>query len=241
MKTFPIKLSKEITKDDDIVDLILSVMDIVEKDIIVIAQKIISKQEGRVIKLDSVSPSLLAEGISSQYQKDPRIVELILNESKRIVRMRNGVIIVETKQGLICANAGIDESNVPEGYATLLPINPDTSASKIRTDIKNKTGKNVAVIISDTFGRPFRLGQTNQAIGVSGIMPILDYEGTQDNFGRIMRVTAIAVIDEIAGTAELEMKKKENIPIVIIRDYDYEFSDDSMTKIIRKDTDDLFK
>ncbi len=241
MKTIPVRLSKEITKDDNIVDLILSVMDIDEKDILVIAQKIISKQEGRIIKLDSISPSLLAEGIGSQYQKDPRIIELILNESKRIVRMRNGVIIVETKQGLICANAGIDESNVPEGYVTLLPINPDASARKIRDDIKNKTGKNVAVIISDTFGRPFRLGQTNQAIGVSGIMPILDYEGTQDNFGRVMRVTAIAVIDEIAGVAELEMKKKENTPVVIIRNYDYELSDDSMTKIIRQERDDLFK
>ena len=241
MKTIPVKLSKEITKDTDIVSLLLPSVEIEEKDIIVIAQKIISKKEGRIIKLDSVIPSLLAEGISSQYQKDPRIVELILNESNRIVRMKNGVIIVKTKQGFICANAGIDESNVPEGYVTLLPINSDRSASNIRTDIKNKTGKNVAVLISDTFGRPFRLGQTNHAIGVSGITPILDYEGTQDNFGRIMRVTEIAIIDEIAGAAELEMKKKENTPIVIVRDYDYEFSDDSMTKIIRPEKDDLFK
>ncbi len=241
MKTIPVKIDKEITKDEDLVSLILSSVDIEEKDILVIAQKIISKNEGRMIKLSSVTPSLLAEGISSQYQKDPRIVELILNESKRIVRMQNGVIIVETKQGFICANAGIDESNVPDGYVTLLPINSDSSASKIRMDIKNKTGKNIAVIISDTFGRPFRLGQTNQAIGVSGIIPILDFEGTQDTFGKIMRVTAIAIIDEIAGTAELEMKKKENIPVVIIRNYDYEHSDDSMTKIIRPESDDLFK
>ena len=241
MKTIPVKLSNEITQDDNIADLILSRMDIEEKDIIVIAQKIISKQEGRIIKLDSVTPSLLAEGISSQYQKDPRIVELILNESKRIVRMQKGVIIVETKQGLICANAGIDESNVIDGHVTLLPINSDESASKIRTTIKNRTQKNVSVIISDTFGRPFRLGQTNQAIGVSGIMPILDYAGTQDNFGRIMRVTAIAIIDEIASVAELDMKKKDNVPIVVIRDYDYELSDESIDKIIRPERDDLFK
>lgn len=241
MKTIPIKLSNEITQGDDIVDLILSRIDIEEKDIVVIAQKIISKQEGRIIKLDSVIPSLLAEGISSQYQKDPRIVELILNESKRIIRMQKGVLIVETKQGLICANAGIDESNVLDGHVTLLPINPDESASKIRTAIKNKIKKNVAIIISDTFGRPFRMGQTNQAIGVSGITPILDYAGTQDNFGRVMRVTAIAIIDEIASTAELDMKKKDNVPIVVIRDYDYELSDESMDKIIRPERDDLFK
>ena len=125
-----------------------------------------------MIDLSTVMPSLLAEGIGSQYQKDPKIIELILSESKRIVRMKNGILIVETNQGFICANAGIDESNIQEGYATLLPVNSDTSAQRIRKKIFEKSNKNIAVIISDTFGRPFRMGQTNHAIGVSGLNPI---------------------------------------------------------------------
>ena len=241
MKTIPVLLDKQIEEGDDIVALIAASADIQDGDILVIAQKIISKQEGRLVKLDSITPSLLAEGISSQYQKDPRVVELILGESKRIVRMQNGVIIVETLHGLICANAGIDESNVPDGYATLLPLNSDKSAQQIRSGIENKIGKKIGVIISDTFGRPFRMGQTNQAIGVSGIKPILDYSGTCDFYEKILRVTAIAIIDELAGTAELEMKKNSNTPVVIIRDYDYDVSDGSISEIIRPEKDDLFR
>lgn len=241
MKTIPVKLPKEIEKDDNIANLIVSSVNVENDDIVIIAQKIISKQEGRIRKLGSVTPSLLAQGISSQYQKDPRVVELILNESRRIVRMHNGVLIVETTNGLICANAGIDESNVKENCVTLLPLDSDNSARRIRNNIKNKTGKNVAVIISDTFGRPFRMGQTNQAIGISGIKPILNYEGTKDSFGRAMRVTAIAIVDEIAGAAELEMKKASNIPVVVVRGYGYEFFDDGMSEIIRPKEDDLFK
>ena len=241
LKTIPVVLDKEIVQGDNLPEIIASSVKIQDGDILVIAQKIISKQEGRLIKLNSITPSLLAEGISSQYQKDPRIVQLILDESKRIVRMQNGVIIVETHDGIICANAGIDESNVPDGYAILLPLNSDKSAQQIRSEIKSKTGKNVGVIISDTFGRPFRMGQTNQSIGISGIKPILDYSGTSDAFGRILRVTAIAIVDELAGTAELEMKKKSNTPVVIIRDYDYDVSDDSISTIIRPEKDDLFR
>ncbi|HIC05539.1 MAG TPA: coenzyme F420-0:L-glutamate ligase, partial [Candidatus Nitrosopelagicus sp.] len=165
LEIIPVKIQKEIEPDDDLVDLILESSEVNDGDILVFSQKIVSKNDGRILSLSSVNPSLLANGIASSYGKDPRLVELILSESKRIVRMENGIIIVETKHGFVCANAGIDESNVQDGYATLLPDNPDQSANLLKGKIEQKTGKNIAVIISDTFGRPFRLGQTNVAIG----------------------------------------------------------------------------
>ena len=241
MQIIPIHIKKEITVDDDLSELILHSGDILDGDILVIAQKIISKQEGRTVKLSSVSPSLLSQGISSQYDKDPNIVELILSESKRIVRMNNGVLIVETHDGLICANAGIDESNVMDGYATLLPLDSDISAQIIRRNILKKTGKNVAVIISDTFGRPFRMGQTNCAIGISGLNPILDYAGTLDSFKRTLRVTAIAVADELSSSAELVMEKTKKCPVAIIRDYSFNIGENKINDLIRPENEDLFK
>lgn len=196
-----------------------------EGDILVLAQKIISKHEGRMIDLSTVTPSLLAEGLSAQYCKDSRIVELILSESKRIIRLGKGIIIVETKNGFICANAGIDESNVKDGYATLLPINSDVSAKTIREKIKQQSNKNIAIIISDTFGRPFRMGQTNYAIGISGLNPIIDYTDTLDSFKRILRVSAIAIADELSSAAELVMGKSLNCPVAIIRNYSFKLED----------------
>jgi len=155
----PVHIEKEIDSSDNISKLISQSAKLNDGDILVIAQKIISKQEGRVVALSTVTPSLLAQGIGSQYHKDPRVVELILSESKRIVRMKNEIIIVQTHTGFICANAGIDESNVKDGYATLLPADSDLSAQKIRDDIKNNFSKDVAVVVSDTFGRPFRMGK----------------------------------------------------------------------------------
>ena len=241
MQIIPIHIKKEITVDDDLSELILHSGDILDGDILVIAQKIISKQEGRTVKLSSVSPSLLSQGISSQYDKDPNVVELILSESKRIVRMNRGIIIVETHNGFICANAGIDESNVANGYATLLPLNSDTSAQIIRQNIFKKTGKTVAVIISDTFGRPFRTGQTNCAIGISGLKPVLDYAGTLDSFKRTLRVTAIAVADELSSSAELVMEKTKKCPVAIIRDYSFNVGENKIIDLIRPENEDLFK
>ena len=241
MQIIPIHIEKEIEPSDDISEIILKSEKLNDGDILVIAQKIISKQEGRLIDLSTVTPSLLAEGISSQYQKDPKIIELILSESKRIVRMKNGILIVETNQGFICANAGIDESNIKEGYATLLPLNSDISAQKIRKKILEQSNKNVAVIISDTFGRPFRMGQTNHAIGVSGLNPILDYEGTLDSFNKILRVTAIAIVDELASASELVMGKSLKCPFAIIRDYSFEVEDHTIDELIRPEHEDLFR
>jgi coenzyme F420-0:L-glutamate ligase/coenzyme F420-1:gamma-L-glutamate ligase len=241
LQIIPIPIEKEITPDDDLSKLILNSGDILDGDVLVIAQKIISKQEGRMIELSTVSPSLLAQGISSQYNKDPALVELILSESKRIVRLKNGLIIVETNGGFICANAGIDESNVIDGFATLLPVNSDKSAEIIRTSILNKTGKNVAVIISDTFGRPFRMGQTNCAIGISGLNPILDYAGTLDSFKRVLRITAIAIADELSSAAELVMGKTKKCPVVIVRNYSFKVGCNTIHDLIRPENEDLFK
>ena len=241
LQILPVHIEKEITIDDNLSKIIINSTDIVDGDILVIAQKVISKQEGRIVALSSVKPSLLSEGISSQYNKDPRIIELILSESKRIVRMKSGLIIVETNHGFICANAGIDESNVADGFATLLPLNSDKSAKLIRNKILDETGKNIAIIIADTFGRPFRMGQTNCAIGISGLNPILDYSGTLDSFDRILRVTAIAIADELSAAAELVMEKTKKSPVVIIRNYPYDLMDKSIDDLIRPENEDLFK
>ena len=241
LQVIPIKIQKEIESGDNLVDLILESFEINDGDVLVFSQKIISKNEDRILSLSSVNPSLLADGIASSYGKDPRLVELILSESKRIVRMENGIIIVETKHGFVCANAGIDESNVQDGYATLLPDDPDKSANLLKDRIKQKTGKNVAIIISDTFGRPFRLGQTDVAIGIAGLEPILDYNGKPDTFGKIMQVTAIAVADEICSTSELVMGKVQKCPIAVIRNYNFSSSTAKIQEMLRSDHDDLFR
>ena len=241
MQIIPIQFDNEISSSDDISQLIVNSSEINEGDIVVVAQKIVSKQEGRIVNLSEVTPSLLAEGIASQYQKDPRAVELVLSETKRIVRMNNGIIIVETNNGLICANAGVDESNVKEGFATILPVDSDKSAQNIRDKIKEKTSKSTAVIISDTFGRPFRMGQTNCAIGISGLNPILDYEGTKDTFGKVLRVTEIAVADELSSAAELVMGKTLKCPAAIIRDYSFNPEERLISDLIRPENEDLFR
>jgi len=244
LEIIPVKIDKEIQQNDDIYELFsssISKQEIKDNDIIIITQKIISKQEGRTVQLSTIKPSLLARGIGSEYRKDPRVVQKILEESKRIVRLSNGVIISETIQGFVCANAGVDESNVKQGYVTLLPKDPSTSAQKLRDKIKKKTGKNVAVIISDTFGRPFRMGQTNCAIGVSGISVISNYIGTKDIFGRILHVTEIAIVDELCSASELVMGKALNIPIAIIRNYKFNESADSIKDLIRPKSEDLFR
>jgi len=243
IQIIPVKIKEDIQPSDDIVALILSSSksSINDGDVIVISQKIISKKEGRVVNLNSIIPSELSVGISSAYEKDPRLVEAILSESKRIVRMENGVIIVETNHNFICANAGIDESNVEKGFATLLPVDPDKSAKKIRDAVLQITGKNTAVIISDTFGRPFRLGQTDHAIGIAGIESIKNYEGKPDTFGKIMRVTAIAIVDELCAAAELVMGKTEKSPAAIIKNYSFESKNDNISSIIRDEDEDLFR
>ncbi len=244
LQIIPVKVSSEIKPGDDLVEILLKTKagrELKEGDILVFTQKIISKQEGQKIDLTKIRPTLLAIGIASAYKKDPRIVQLILDETKRIIRMKNGIIISQTRHGLVCANAGIDESNMEKGFATLLPKDSDSSAQKIRRRIKTRTGKNVVVIISDTFGRPFREGQTDVAIGVSGISPIVDYEGKQDNFKRVLRVTAIAIADEISSATELVRGKTLCTPIAIVRNYKFDKKNGTLQDLLRVKSLDLFR
>jgi coenzyme F420-0:L-glutamate ligase / coenzyme F420-1:gamma-L-glutamate ligase len=244
VQIIPILIDKEIETGDDLAGLILSSPskpEIQDGDILVITQKIISKQEGGMVSLSNITPTILATGIASEYKKDPRLVQLILDQTKYIIRMSDGIIISETTNGLVCANAGVDESNVKDGFVTLLPKNADDSAKRLCNEIGKRTGKNVAVIISDTFGRPFREGQTNCAIGISGISSIIDYVGTKDSFGKILHVTAIAIADEICSASELVMGKALKIPVVIIRNYKISNSDGSIGDLIRKRSKDLFR
>jgi len=241
LEVIPLSIKREIGTDDKLVDVILSSKPKFEDgDILVLSQKIVSKQEGRIVNISLVIPSILALGIGSEYEKDPKLIEIILSETKRIVRMGHGILIVETKNGLICANAGVDESNVNNGYATLLPSNPDKSARNLRDEIFKKTKKNVAVLISDTFGRPFRMGQTDCAIGVSGIDSIIDFQGKKDTFGKILRITAIAIADELCSASELVKGKTLQNPAAIIRNYKFTPTEGTMKSLLRPDDEDLF-
>ena len=211
-------------------------------DVVVVAQKVVSKAEGRFVFLGSVKPSAEAKRIAGAMRKDPRHVEVILRETKRVVRRRGPHLIVETRHGLVCANAGVDKSNVGgQDAVTLLPKDPDKSARRIRDQIKQRTGKVVSVIVSDTFGRPWRLGQTNVAIGLSGMRPLIDYRGRKDTFGYELSVTRIAVIDELASTAELVMNKVDRIPVAIIRGYPHLQSRGSARELVRSARQDLFR
>jgi coenzyme F420-0:L-glutamate ligase / coenzyme F420-1:gamma-L-glutamate ligase len=211
-------------------------------DILVVTHKIVSKAEGRVVDLASIKPSTKAISMAKEHDKDPRVMELILKESSQILRAKNGIIISETKHGFVCANAGVDQSNVEGDTAVLLPVAPDQSAGRLQEAVKEKIGKEIAVIITDTFGRTFRNGQTNVAIGVAGINPIKSYIGTYDMYGRKLRVTEIAVADEIASAAELVMGKAERTPVAIVRGYNFEkASKTSVKSLLRAKERDLFR
>jgi coenzyme F420-0:L-glutamate ligase/coenzyme F420-1:gamma-L-glutamate ligase len=219
-----------------------SQIEIQNGDILVVTHKIVSKAEGRVVELDSIEPSTRAINMAKEHDKDPRIMELILRESSQILRAKDGIIISETRNGFVCANAGVDQSNVKGDTAVLLPLAPDESADRVRHAVKKKVGKEVAVIITDTFGRTFRNGQTNVAIGIAGINPIKSYIGTYDMYGRKLRVTEIAVADEIASASELVMGKSESTPVAIIRGYNFEkTSKASIKSLLRAKDRDLFR
>ena len=243
----PIRISNEIVLHNNLSVTILDAIDrnqieIQNGDILAVTHKIVSKAEGRVVELDSIKPSTKAISMAKEHNKDPRIVELILKESSQILRAKDGIIISETRHGFVCANAGVDQSNVKGHTAVLLPLAPDESADRIRHAVNKKVGKEVAVIITDTFGRTFRNGQTNVAIGIAGINPIKSYIGTYDMYGRKLRVTEIAVADEIASASELVMGKAEGTPVAIIRGYDFEkASKASIKSLIRAKNRDLFR
>ena len=212
-------------------------------DVLVVTQKVVSKAEGRMVTLDGIEPSALANQISEGHRRDPRHTELILRESRRIVRMDRGNIISETHHGFNCANAGIDASNIPgSNMVCLLPIDSDASARRIRQTVKNRTGSLVAVIVSDTFGRPWRNAAANVAIGVAGMDPLLSYVGEEDAHGNMMYTTVIAVADELAATSELVTGKVLGVPAAIIRGYPFEPMEGvSIQSLVRDPDKDLFR
>ena len=211
-------------------------------DVVVVTQKIVSKAEGRVVLLSDVTPSAFAEQIAERYDKDPRLVEVVLRESSRVVRMDQGVIITETRHGFICANSGVDQSNVEtHGEVALLPVDPDESASAIMAAIAREAGADVAVIISDTFGRPWREGCTDVAIGVAGMDPLVDYRGVSDPAGHELRATVIAAADELAAAADLVMGKLDRVPAAIVRGYVYQPGDAGASALVRPPEGDLFR
>jgi coenzyme F420-0:L-glutamate ligase / coenzyme F420-1:gamma-L-glutamate ligase len=191
-------------------------------DVLVVTHKVVAKAEGRLVDLREIEPSALASNYANAWGKDARQLELVLRESKRIVRMARGILITETQHGFICANAGIDASNVPgEDMVCLLPADPDRSACGIREALKARSGVDVAVVVSDTFGRAWRNGHVNVAIGVAGMDPYADYRGEVDPYGYELRVTAIAVADHLCAAAELVMGKMDLRPVALIRGYEY--------------------
>jgi len=215
---------------------------LVDDDVIVITQKIVSKAEGRIIDPRTVEPSHMAHMCAAQGHKDANYYEVVLQESKRIIRMDRGVLICETHHGLICANAGVDESNVDGGgQITLLPVDPDASARQIRDDIACTRGVKVAIIISDSFGRAWREGQVNVAIGVAGINPLISYAGIDDPYGYRMQASVLAIGDEIAAAAELVMGKIDRVPVAIVRGTTYEATESSASMLIRPAAKDLFR
>jgi coenzyme F420-0:L-glutamate ligase / coenzyme F420-1:gamma-L-glutamate ligase len=212
-------------------------------DIAVISQKIVSKAEGRTLALSKIIPSDFAKTIANETGKDPRQVEAVLRESKKIIRMRGGHLITETTHGFICANSGVDQSNVgkTQDSVTLLPRDSDASADRIRKTIHHITGTDVPVIITDTFGRAWRMGQVNFAIGISGMKPIRDYKGTKDMYRRTLQVTEIAVADELASAAELVMNKADKVPVAIVRGYKAPKGSGRIRDLLRPEQFDLFR
>jgi coenzyme F420-0:L-glutamate ligase/coenzyme F420-1:gamma-L-glutamate ligase len=238
-----------ITKGDNIAELIFKAAKeqntpLQENDVIVVTHVVVSKAEGNVVNLDEVVPSEQAKKIAQQTGKEPEVVEVILRETKEIVRIGQNSLITETKNGIVCANAGVDRSNVEgERNMVLLPKDPDASARKIRQEIKKLAGCDVAVIVSDTHGRPLRRGEINVAIGVAGIKPIRDRRGEKDLFGYVLRIKQTAITDELASAAELVIgQADEGIPAAIIRGYNYRKDEnESARELTRPKETDLFR
>jgi len=237
----------EVVPGDDLGELIAAAagsdgIDLRDEDVLVVTQKVVSKAEGRVVELASVQPREEARAWAARWDRDPRQVELVLEESAEIVRMaEGGLIISRTRHGLVCANAGVDLSNVGGGeVATLLPVDPDRSARELRERLGELTGARPAIIISDSFGRPWRNGIVNVAIGVAGLEPLVDLRGTPDVQGRTMQATVIAAVDELASAADLAGGKVAQRPVVLVRGYAWQPSDEGASALVMDRARDLF-
>jgi coenzyme F420-0:L-glutamate ligase/coenzyme F420-1:gamma-L-glutamate ligase len=239
LRVIPLHGIPEIEEGADLGALVAGAVALEGGDIVVLAQKVVSKAEGRVVRLDELDASPLALELAAD--EDPRRIEAILRESARIVRARPPLVIAETRHGFICASAGVDASNAPEhGTLVLLPLDPDASARRVRERVRELTGVDAGVIVSDSFGRPFRRGTTDVAIGVAGIRPLLDLRGTKDRLGHELRSTQIAVADELAGAAELVMGKASDVPGAVIRGLEVE-GDGNARELVIDAEHDLFR
>jgi coenzyme F420-0:L-glutamate ligase / coenzyme F420-1:gamma-L-glutamate ligase len=239
VRVLPVRGLPEIAAGDDVAALIADAIELEEADVVVVAQKIVSKAEGRVAGLDGIEPSLQARELAGE--DDARKIEVILREAKRLVRVRATLIVAETRHGFICGSAGVDASNAPEeGMVVLLPEDPDASAEHLRLRFRELAGVDVAVIVSDSFGRPWRIGTTDVAIGAAGLAVLRDLRGTADKRGYVLRSTQIAVADEIAGAAELVMGKAEGIPAAVVRGLDVR-GDGKARDLVIPEERDLFR
>ena len=244
IELLPVEGVPEVRSGDDLAAIISGALgeDLREGDVLVVTHKIVSKAEGRLVDLRDVEPSALAKGFAAEYGKDPCQVEVVLRESRRVVRMDRGLIISETRHGFVCANAGVDASNVPgEDTVCLLPVDPDASAAKLRDALISRFGIEVAVIITDSFGRAWRHGITDVAIGVSGMDPLSDYRGQNDPHGYPLEASVLATADELAAAAELVMGKTDGVPVAIVRNYPYRKGSGDAQALIMPAERDLFR
>lgn len=247
IRIIPLRGIGEVRPGDDLAAILATAIDgvggLVAGDILIVTQKIVSKAEGRLVDPATIEPSPFAHQIARTAKKDARYQEVVLRESKRIVKMANGVLITETHHGFVCANSGVDESNVDGGrQLALLPVDPDASAAALRAALAARYDHAPAVIITDTFGRPWREGQVNVAIGVAGIAPLRDFAGVDDSYGYTMQATLIAVADELAAAAELVMGKIDRVPAALVRGYQYQSSETATARqLIRDPRFDLFR
>ena len=246
ISVLPVAGIPEVLPGDDLAGLIARSVegDLVPSDVLVVTHKVVSKAEGRLVDLRTVEPSTVAKQFAERYGKDPRQIEVVLRESRRIVRMDRGLIISETHHGFVCANAGVDASNVPgEDYVCLLPLDPDASAARLRAALAAGEAPDdvPAVIISDSFGRAWREGITNVAIGVAGMHPLADYRGEMDPHGLPLVASILAVADELAAAAELVMGKTSKIPVAVVRNYPYKAGPGTARDLLMDPDRDLFR
>jgi coenzyme F420-0:L-glutamate ligase/coenzyme F420-1:gamma-L-glutamate ligase len=238
----PVEGVPEVRPGDDLAACLAQGLALRDGDIVIVAQKVVSKAEGRLRRLSEVSPSVRAQELAGRVDGDPRMVQVVLDESVRVVRAER-VLIVETRHGFVCANAGVDHSNVDgdQDVVSVLPEDSDASAAALRDRLRELTGRELAVIVADTFGRPWRAGIVNVALGVAGLAPLVDHRGHPDDQGRVMNATVIAVADELASAAELVMGKTRRVPAAVVRGYLAEGAPGTGRDLIRPPEQDLFR
>lgn len=247
LSILPLRSLPEVRPGDDLAGHILGAVareevGLLTGDVVVVTQKIVSKAEGRLLNLREVVPSAFALQIAQRTEKDPRLVEVVLRESRRIVRMDQRLLICETHHGYVCANAGVDRSNIPgEDYVSLLPVDPDASAERLRQAFQERAGVQTAVLISDSFGRPWREGTTEVAVGAAGLEPVVSYIGQPDTESHILQTTAIAIADMLASAAGLVMEKLSHVPVAILRGFPYPPGNRGARSMTRAAERDLFR